>query len=188
MSNAVTGANQSAMFQVTQGKPAVAPRPLEDMKPYYSLDDYVEVQADASPGNNRPPGRGRVVAARGTGTGTIVDVAYDKAFDDGVPVLPDGHPLKGAAAELGMGRVHRNVPFSDVTRVPDIIGRGIIPTAKRQRRSVERLAPSTPVSKQKDKAGESGSPAQKLVENHRRAIRLKFRKGWRWAIQDVDGG
>ena len=47
------------------------------------------------PNKNRPRGKGWIVVARGTGTGTIFYVDYCKAYDDGPTILPDDYPMKG---------------------------------------------------------------------------------------------
>ena len=102
--------NPSTLFQSTEGKPAAGT--VDNTAPYYHAMEYVSVSADTSPGKNRPWGHGYVVAARGAGTGTVVDVAYQKIYDDGATRLPKYHPLQ--ALICGLGRVHRNIAFADV--------------------------------------------------------------------------
>lgn len=176
-------ADSSLLFRGTEGKPAVSFATTEGA-PYYYQAEYVEVAADTSPTNNRPYGRGYVVDARGTGTGTIVDVVYQKAYDDGATVgIPTLHPLNAIRHELG--RVHRGVPFGHVTRVPMVSptrvpavaagGSIATPPAKRQRTAASPFVFETPAPKRID---DNRSPAEKIVDKMREGVRLKKPFGW----------
>ena len=72
--------DDARMFAATNGKASIAARPVKYQRPYYYLGDYVVVVEDFSPNNNRPRGKGWIVGARGTGTGTIVYVDYCKGI------------------------------------------------------------------------------------------------------------
>ena len=177
-------ADASVLFRGTEGKPVVCVLELEDAQPYYSLAEYVEITADTSPNNNRPYGKGYVVNARGTGTGTIVDVVYQKAYDDGATVgVAHTHPLNAIRHELG--RLHKNVPFAHVTRVPMMSptripavaagGSMATPPVKRQRTAANAFVFDTPAPK---KIVDNRSPAEKIVDKMREGVRLKKPFGW----------
>ena len=163
-------ADASVLFRATEGKPVVSAI-VEDSRPYFAQAEYVEVAADTSPNQNRPYGKGYVVDARGTGTGTIVDVVYQKAYDDGATVgVPSAHPLNAIRHELG--RVHKSVPFSHVTRVPMVHA---TPPAKRQRTAAKAFVFQTPPPKKKV---DNRSPAEKIVDKMKEGVRLKKPFGW----------
>ena len=133
MASSIT-TDDTRMFAATNGKAAISARPAEDQRPAYYFDDYVDVVEDLSPNNNRPHGKVWIVGARGTGTGTIVDVAYCKAYDDGPTILPNYYPLKGVdEITQSFGRVHRSILFKSVTILPILIGRRDITKAKHVR-------------------------------------------------------
>jgi hypothetical protein len=48
----------------------------DNFRPGVKLGDYVKVEGDSSPGNNRPAGCGFVTAVKGVGAATIATVAY----------------------------------------------------------------------------------------------------------------
>ena len=54
---------------------------LEDRRSFCRVGELVKVEADTSPGRNRPAGTGYVENARGVGAATILDVRYLKACD-----------------------------------------------------------------------------------------------------------
>ena len=100
------------MFATIKSKAAIAVRPAEDQRPAYYIDDYVNVVEELLPYNNRPHGKGWIVSACVTGTGTIVNVVYFKAYDDGLTILPDDYPMK-LVDEItqSFGRFHRSITF-----------------------------------------------------------------------------
>ena len=128
------------MFATTNSKAAINARPAGVQRPAYYIDDYVDVVEEFLPYNNRPHGKGWIVGACVTGNGTIVDVAYFKAYDDGLTILPYDYPMK-VVDEItqSFGRFHRSIPFKAVTRLPILIGRRDIPIAKRVQTTPTRL-------------------------------------------------
>ena len=84
--------------------------------------------------------KGWIVGACRTGTGTIVDVAYCKAYDDVQTILPDDYPLN-IVDEItqSFGRVLRSISFKSLMRFPILIGRKDIPTSKHVRNTPTRL-------------------------------------------------
>ena len=69
MASSVT-TDDARMFFATNVKVAIAARPAKDQWPAYYLDDYVDVVEYFSPNNSFSNGKGWIVGARGTGTGT----------------------------------------------------------------------------------------------------------------------
>jgi len=67
----------------------------DDLKPCFSVGEYVKVVADTSPGMNRPEGCGWIRSVRGVGAATLSDVQYDTAYDN--------------------NRMHRNIPVEYIT-------------------------------------------------------------------------
>ena len=165
------------MFAATNGKVAIAARPSEDKHPAYYINDYVDAVEYLLPNNNRTRGKGWIVSARGTGTGTIVDVAYCKAYDDGPTILPDYYPQK-VVDEItqSFGRVHRSIPFKAVTRLPMLIGRRDIPKAKRVRTTPTRL--HADLEEEEAPSEWPKNPGDMIIDRHRDEIKRRRARGW----------
>jgi hypothetical protein len=68
----------------------------DDFRPGVELGDYVKVEGDSSPGNNRPAGYGFVTVVKGVGAATIASVKYSPSCYDN-------------------GRSHKMIPFTSMT-------------------------------------------------------------------------
>ena len=93
MTSSIT-TDDTRMFEATNRKAGIAARPAKDQRRAYYLNDYVDVVEYFSLKNNRTHGKGWIVSAHGTGTGTIIDIAYCEAYDDGPTIMPNDYPLK----------------------------------------------------------------------------------------------
>ena len=139
MASSIT-THDSRIFSATNGKAAIAARPSKDQRPAYYLDDYDDVVEAFLLNKNRPHVKGWIVGACRTGTGTIVDVAYCKAYDDGPTLLPDDYPLRVVdKITQSFRRVHISISFKAVMIFPMLIGQKDILTYKRVRNNPTRL-------------------------------------------------
>ncbi len=71
----VAGAT-AAFSTAPERKPAIVVQ--DNLRSLFALNEYVKVEADTSPGMNRPEGFGFVVSVRGCGSATIADVKYER--------------------------------------------------------------------------------------------------------------
>ena len=93
---AIAAASSISFTPRQERAPAVEVTPDDNGKPYFNVGDYVEVQADLSPGMNRPSGRGFVANVRGYGAATLSTVKYD---------------------DVGGGRVYIDIPIEKMTTI-----------------------------------------------------------------------
>ena len=147
-------ASQTTQTTQPERKPAVSVE--DDCLPAVNVEDYVKVEADSSPGMNRPEGFGFVEEARGVGAATIVTVKYTKAYDN--------------------GSTHRNIPFTDIT--PAVYGLEFVTERPaRKRRKVEAfVAPSPAATKPKEK--DKRLPIERLIDCLRDGYRKSRKRGW----------
>ena len=89
--------SESTMFSPPEKKQCNITVAYGDMKPFFSVGEYVKVVADTSSGMNRLEGFGWISSVRGVRAATLSDVQYDKAYDN--------------------GQTHKNIPVKHLTPI-----------------------------------------------------------------------
>jgi hypothetical protein len=119
------------------------------------LGDYVRVEGDSSPGNNRPAGCGFVTAANGVGAATLASVKYSPRVYDN-------------------GREHKSIPFNAMTQV--VYGREFdIPSPNRVTTAPKMWDPSPPKPPRKD---DTRIPMERLLDDLEYGKSHHRSKGW----------
>lgn len=136
-------------------KPAMKVR--DDMKPAFTVGDYVKVDGDTSANMNRPEGFGFVQEVRGVGAATIVAVKYENAFDSGC--------------------IHHEIPFESLTRA--VFGQDF-EALKPKRRRVERKMYTPPLAAPKQSSVEEDTrlPVEVLVDKLKRGASTNRKREW----------
>jgi len=75
--------NESTMFSPPEKKQCDIAVADYDMKPFFSVEEYVKIVADTSSGMNRLEGFCWITSVRGVGAASLSDVQYDKVYDNG---------------------------------------------------------------------------------------------------------
>ena len=75
-----------------------------------------------------------------------------------------------------LGRVHRNIPFMVVTRLPMLIERRDIPTPKRIRTTPTRL--DSDLEEEEEPSEFPKNPGDMIIARHRDAIKRRRARGW----------
>jgi hypothetical protein len=128
----------------------------DNFRPGVELGDYVSVEADSSPGNNRPAGCGFVTSVNGVGAATLASVRYSPRVYDN-------------------GREHKKIPFQSMTQV--VYGREFdIPSRNRVTTAPKMLDPSPPKTPRK---GDTRIPIERLLDDLKYGKSHHRSKGWR---------
>ena len=75
--------NESTMFSPPEKKQCDIAVADYDMKPFFSVEEYVKIVADTSSGMNRLEGFCWITSVRGVGAASLSDVQYNKVYDNG---------------------------------------------------------------------------------------------------------